>query len=137
MQNHPCPEQRNSRKELLTRLTPERTPEPTRPLCNPQPTPYFIPPNLLPPLFVIGALDSNSLELDVILELETTLVVCPPRLKLSGSAFTAAQAVPLPEAASYPIQLITPEEESWTRADVDAAYVAEESLIVGPVKGFC
>ncbi|EDR01536.1 uncharacterized protein LACBIDRAFT_333209 [Laccaria bicolor S238N-H82] len=61
-------------------------------------------------------------------------LICPPRLKLSGSAFTAAQAVPLPEAASYPIQLITPEEESWTRADVDAAYVAEESLIVGPVK---
>ena len=54
------------------------------------------------------------------------LVEAPPRepnLKFLGSTFTVAHAVPLPEAASYPIQLTAPKKESWTSADVDAAYV--------------
>ena len=73
----------------------------------------------------------------MILVFATAPVEALPReahLIFLGIAFTVAHAVPLPDTASYPIQLITPEEESWTSAYVDAAYVAEESLIVGPVK---
>lgn len=53
-----------------------------------------------------------------------------------GRALTADHAVPVPEDESYPIQDTPALVESWTRADVEVAYVAEESFVVGPVRVF-
>lgn len=73
------------------------------------------------------------LELDVILVFPVEALPRKANIIFLEIAFTVAHAAPLPDTASYPIQLITPEED-WTSADVDVAYVAEEPLIVGPMK---
>jgi len=100
---------------------------------HPGPTLTLTPPDLLPvPALPLGLTAPLLVELAPAVALPALTEV-----KLTaGRALTAVHAVPVPEEESYPIQLTPALAESWTRADVDAVYVAEASFVLGPVRVF-
>ena len=102
------------------------------------PTLTLTPSDVAPPLPPVPALPLG-LTAPLLVELAPAdaLPLELPEVKLTaGRALTAVHAVPVPAEESYPIQLTPALVESWTSAEVEAAYVAEASFVVGPVSVF-